>query len=530
MFGVSAPGDEWVKVQDSQYTFEQILEQQTLFGILSDFAREHPTFTALRWTEMNPLWGRASILIDNIKIKKEYLKALFRKNLDEGIQYIETRKAVGAYSIYKVDPNVTENNGIVYLEPPEKIGDMEIEITKEILSDFIKENPSFIGHKRITYSTRRISVKEMEKNFENAIRLYKKYPDHLLGFDMVGEEDAGNSHIYFLENFIKQYDPETKMSKIPFYQHTAETNWAEDVIASKKEADPVATAQNAYEAILLGSKRVGHGLGYIKHPYLLRKLKENDVAVEICPVSNQILGYIVDLRNHPAVNYIRNGIPVVLGTDDPGTFGYDHFTIDWYAIFMSWGLDLTDLKQFGIRALQYSGMSKDEKTGARKKFDEAWKNYINDIKSKACQQTFDEVPMLGRIIPRVGLKAGGTKVHVFGRRFDKAMNALCSNKVPKCKFGNKESDAVYISNNHLVCQAPSPDASFNTFADVTVNVTVTLGDDKWLDSGEQFTYNQDPISKVTTTAVPSTASSKHYFTSLLPACLFYIGLLIKYQL
>lgn len=78
------------------------------------------------------------------------------------------------------------------------------------------------------------------------------------------------------------------------------------------------TIQNTYESILMGVNRIGHGLGFIKHPYLLSLLKERDIAIEICPVSNQILGFIADLRNHPAVNYIRDGVPVILGTDDPG--------------------------------------------------------------------------------------------------------------------------------------------------------------------------------------------------------------------
>ena len=35
--------------------------------------------------------------------------------------------------------------------------------------------------------------------------------------------------------------------------------------------------------------------------------------------SNQILGFIPDIRNHPAAHYLRAGVPIVLGADDPGS-------------------------------------------------------------------------------------------------------------------------------------------------------------------------------------------------------------------
>ena len=47
------------------------------------------------------------------------------------------------------------------------------------------------------------------------------------------------------------------------------------------------------------------------------------------------------------------GIPVVLGADDPGTFGCDHFTLDWFQVYLGWGLDLADLRQFAINSLRY---------------------------------------------------------------------------------------------------------------------------------------------------------------------------------
>lgn len=43
------------------------------------------------------------------------------------------------------------------------------------------------------------------------------------------------------------------------------------------------------DAILLGSKRIGHGYALAKHPKLLELLKKHDIAVEVNPVSNQVI-------------------------------------------------------------------------------------------------------------------------------------------------------------------------------------------------------------------------------------------------
>jgi len=77
-----------------------------------------------------------------------------------------------------------------------------------------------------------------------------------------------------------------------------------------------------------------------------------------------MLGYSPDIRQHPGLHFLRRGVPIVIGSDDPGTMGYDNITTDWYEIFMAWGLDLADLKTIAINSLNYSGMSPTEKLDA----------------------------------------------------------------------------------------------------------------------------------------------------------------------
>ena len=66
--------------------------------------------------------------------------------------------------------------------------------------------------------------------------------------------------------------------------------------------------------------RLGHAVALKADPQpeaLLVQMRRRGVAIEISPESNrQLLG--VDPVNHPLVDYLTAGVPVVLATDDPG--------------------------------------------------------------------------------------------------------------------------------------------------------------------------------------------------------------------
>ena len=60
------------------------------------------------------------------------------------------------------------------------------------------------------------------------------------------------------------------------------------------------------------------------------------------------------MRSHPAINFYRSGLPIVIAGDDPGSFGYNELTVDYYMAFMAWGLNLADLKIIANNSLIYS--------------------------------------------------------------------------------------------------------------------------------------------------------------------------------
>lgn len=187
----------------------------------------------------------------------------------------------------------------------------------------------------------------------------------MCGFDLVGQEELGRPLIDLVEPLLKL--PED----INFYFHAGETNWYGTSID-----------ENLIDAILLGTKRIGHGYAMVKHPVVMDLAKTLDIAVEVCPVSNQVLQLGYDYRNHPAATLIANDIPIVISSDDPSFWRATPLTHDFYFAFLGiapFNADLRFLKQLAINSITYSGLEKEEKAEAFDKWQRRWDQWIDEV-------------------------------------------------------------------------------------------------------------------------------------------------------
>lgn len=136
------------------------------------------------------------------------------------------------------------------------------------------------------------------------------------------------------------------------------------------------------DAILLGTKRIGHGYGIVKHPKVFKAVKANDIAIEVNPISNQVLGLVDDYRNHPASVLLAENIPTVISSDDPSFWGTTPLSHDFYMAFLgiaSQKSDLRVLKKFAMNSIRYSGMNDIEKKSAYAKWQLQWDKFIEDV-------------------------------------------------------------------------------------------------------------------------------------------------------
>ncbi|MEV3874171.1 adenosine deaminase [Streptomyces sp. NPDC049906] len=81
-------------------------------------------------------------------------------------------------------------------------------------------------------------------------------------------------------------------------------------------AGEAAGAESVWEAIdVLGARRIGHGVRCTGDPSLLRRLRSERIALEMCPTSNVQTGAAPDLAGHPAAGLLARGVPVTISTD-----------------------------------------------------------------------------------------------------------------------------------------------------------------------------------------------------------------------
>lgn len=191
-----------------------------------------------------------------------------------------------------------------------------------------EEGKSFWGCRMIWTGIRALDTRLIVEDMDACLNMKLLFPDLIAGYDLVGQEDGGRPlkdilpELFWFRKVCAQEGVE-----IPFFFHAGECL-----------GDGSDTDQNLFDAILLGTRRIGHGFSLYKHPLLIEMVKEKKILVESCPISNEILRLCASVMSHPLPALLARGVSCALCNDDPAILGQDTagMTHDFWQALQGW--------------------------------------------------------------------------------------------------------------------------------------------------------------------------------------------------
>ncbi|XP_039987833.1 adenosine deaminase 2-A isoform X1 [Xiphias gladius] len=238
---------------------------------------------------------------------------------------------------------------------------------QEVTRQFTANHPDFYGARIIFTVHRGRNISMVTEGVEEAMKLQRDFPDIMAGFDLVGREDTGTPLWYFRDALSLPVD---RGITLPFFFHAGETN------LEGTEVD-----QNILDALLFNTSRVGHGFALLRHPVAKDLSRKRGVAVEVCPISNQVLKLVNDMRNHPAAALMSENHPLVISSDDPAIFGASGLSYDFYEAFVGFGgltSHIGSLKQLAINSIRYSSLTPKQQEQALALWQRRWNKFVSE--------------------------------------------------------------------------------------------------------------------------------------------------------
>ncbi|EUC63201.1 adenosine deaminase-related growth factor [Rhizoctonia solani AG-3 Rhs1AP] len=318
------------------------------------------------WEKFATTFRVAGGMIRYEPVMKQYMRQVMLSSIEDGISYIELR----INFFYKLGIREDGAETLGHQDYLRLLGEVIQEVKGKMKAENRKDE--FIGAKVIYTTLRFIDNQELLWYLEDCMTLKKEFPDLIAGFDLVAQEDTNKPLIYYIESLLWfQEESKKRGLDIPFIFHAGETL-----------DDGGAADSNLYDALLLGTKRIGHGFSLAKHPLLMKMCKERGVAIEVCPISNEILRLTSSMPMHPLPVLLNNGVSVALCPDDPSVFGNMGLSFDFFQVIVASEVtNILSLKQLARQSLEHSSLDVEDKKRAVEIWEKRWNAYIEEIVS-----------------------------------------------------------------------------------------------------------------------------------------------------
>jgi adenosine deaminase len=160
------------------------------------------------------------------------------------------------------------------------------------------------------------------------------------GGGLVGLDLAGDEVNYNAEPFV------------PLFRMAREAGMGLTVHAGEAGG-----AENVRQAVVeMGAKRIGHGVRSIENSDVIKLLRDESVALEVCPTSNLQTGVMHNFSHHPLRDLYLLGVRVTLNTDDPSVSDTT-LTDEYLVALLAMGIRMNQLRTMTLNALQAAFLS-----------------------------------------------------------------------------------------------------------------------------------------------------------------------------
>jgi aminodeoxyfutalosine deaminase len=196
-------------------------------------------------------------------------------------------------------------------------------------------------------AVRHFTIPEAERVFRKAAEMRPRFPS-IIGIGLGGDERQRGS-----EPFRALY-AEAARAGLRLTNHAGETTGPEAI----------------WEALEIGSERIGHALSAIEDESLLQELKARGTPLELNPTSNVRTGVCASFSDHPLRHYFDAGLLVTLNSDDPAFFGSD-LENEYLMAHKLQGFSRDELRQLAANGFRASFLPEQEKS--------AWLSRIDSV-------------------------------------------------------------------------------------------------------------------------------------------------------
>jgi len=149
-------------------------------------------------------------------------------------------------------------------------------------------------------AVRHFTVEEAAHVFRKAAEMRRIFPS-VIGIGLGGDERRTGS-----APFRALYEQASRQG-LRLTNHAGETTGPEGI----------------WEALSIGTERIGHALSAVQDANLIQELKVRGTVLELNPTSNVRTGVCPSFAAHPLRQLFNAGLLVTLNSDDPAFFGSD---------------------------------------------------------------------------------------------------------------------------------------------------------------------------------------------------------------